>query len=39
MQKLALIALLATSALSAKIPLQKKDITKETLLSYKERAS
>lgn len=36
MQKLALIALLASSALTAKIPLKKTTLTKEAVLSYKE---
>ncbi|CDW73218.1 cathepsin d [Stylonychia lemnae] len=37
MQKLALVALLASSALTAKIPLIKKDMTKEQYFALKER--
>jgi hypothetical protein len=37
MQKLALILLLASSALSAKIPLRKQQLTKENVLTYRDR--
>jgi hypothetical protein len=39
MKKVALIALLATSALTAKIPMKKRELTKEAVMSYKERIS
>jgi hypothetical protein len=37
MQKIALVALLATSALTARVPLRKQSLTKQNLLDYKTR--
>ena len=39
MQKLALVLLLASSVLSAKIPLRKKPLTKENVLTFRDRLS
>jgi cathepsin D len=39
MQKLALLLLLASSALTAKIPLRKQQLTKEKVLTFRDRLS